>query len=244
MITKTLDELFATKQANIYGLTDLNFTSQQKVEGQVNNFAQHYFFQGDWKVTDDFCQGNQHKYPKTCNIMKNNLKAFKNVFKKFKILNTKTLFTDSEEKLKKNKNPENDYCYFSKGKEKEYDYLFCALLHTNNRGLEAFKNIIYNELLRYNIFSSYAGHQLGLNPNPTQIDIQEIKNIKKYQTEIPEFANITLEQISQLKYSYPLHIGMLMYQEDLLKLRNDYLSKLVNPFYSLFFKLQNVQIPS
>lgn len=243
-ITKTLDELFTIKHANLYGLTNINFTSQKNIEEQINAFMQHYFFQEEKEITDDFCQGKNHKYPQTCKIMKNNLKTFKNSFKNFKILNTKQLFKDSEIKLQQEQKPENEYCYYTKDKSKSYDYLFCGLLETNTRGLKPFKNLIYNELLWHNLFSSYASQQLELRPQPNKEIVLEITMLKQAQNKILELANSTLEELSHIQHSYPLHIGMLMYQEDLLKLRTNSLAKLVNPFYSLFYKLQNVQIPN
>lgn len=243
LIKQVLDELFAIKQANIYGITDLNFTSEKKVEEKVNAFVQHYFFQIYSDITDDFCQWKERKYPQTCKIITNNLKSFKNVFKNLKIINAKTLFKDSDQKLKKNKNPESDYCFYTQNKEKEYNYLFCALLQTTNEGLKPFKNLVYNELLWQNLFNSYANHQLSLNPNLEKKEIEEINNLKNDQIQIVEATNTTLEQLATIQNTYPVHIGMLIYQEDLLRLRNDYLSKIINPFYSLFHKLQNVQVP-
>lgn len=56
-----------------------------------------------------------------------------------------------------------------------------------------------------------------------------------------QLTNQTLDDLFVLSRSYPIHIGLLAYQEDLLRLRNKSLSKIVTPFYTLYHKLRNVQ---
>ena len=54
----------------------------------------------------------------------------------------------------------------------------------------------------------------------------------------------TISDMEDISMTYPLHIGLLLYQERLKNYRNNYLSPVVTVFYSLSEKLQNVQIPA
>lgn len=166
--------------------------------------------------------------------MKNNIKTFKQAFKNFKIINTKELLKNQEKNCKKtNTNPE------------VYDFLFCNVIAPTS-SLNPFINQVYNEILRYSLFTSYYQNQLSLSLNTNVANTlqlsSELELLSTYPSQIISSTNDTLQQLSELQNNYPLHIGMLIYQEDLLDLRNNYLSKLVNPFYSLYYKLQNVQI--
>lgn len=70
----------------------------------------------------------------------------------------------------------------------------------------------------------------------------ELKATSQFLTEILTITNQTIQQLSEIQNTYPIHIGLMTYQENLLRLRDKYLSKIVTPFYNLFYKLQNVQI--
>jgi hypothetical protein len=50
----------------------------------------------------------------------------------------------------------------------------------------------------------------------------------------------SIRQLWNLESSYPIHIGFLMYQEDLLNMR-DNLAKIYLPIHQLHYKLENVQ---
>ena len=51
----------------------------------------------------------------------------------------------------------------------------------------------------------------------------------------------TLEELMNIKATYPLHVYLVAYQEKLLYLRDNYLSKIVTPIYCLYYKFRNVQ---
>ena len=56
-----------------------------------------------------------------------------------------------------------------------------------------------------------------------------------------ESANQTLQDLDELVFTYPLHIGLLLYQEKIMTFRDKHLSPVITSFYSLSEKLQNVQ---
>jgi hypothetical protein len=61
--------------------------------------------------------------------------------------------------------------------------------------------------------------------------------VKKFLT-ITEESFIDLVNIAT---TYPVHVTLVAYQEDLLRVRDNYLVKLVTPIYCLYYKLRNVQ---
>lgn len=51
---------------------------------------------------------------------------------------------------------------------------------------------------------------------------------------------MSLSMLHELRVTFPLHIGLLVYYEDLFRLRKE-LIKAVTPLYTLYDKLKNVQ---
>ena len=94
------------------------------------------------------------------------------------------------------------------------------------------------------LFSSYYRYNLGIIPNPDTQIVSEIELLSTQPLQIITATNQTLKQLSDIQSTYPYHLGLLAYQEDLLWLRDTYLSKLVTPFYTFFYKVQDVQIPN
>jgi hypothetical protein len=59
-----------------------------------------------------------------------------------------------------------------------------------------------------------------------------------------KFLSITEESFTDLlnmSVTYPMHVFLLAFQEDLLRVRDKYLVKAVTPLYCLYHKLRNVQ---
>lgn len=50
----------------------------------------------------------------------------------------------------------------------------------------------------------------------------------------------TIEQLSIIQTKFPIHIGLMMYYERLLELRQS-LAKIYTPIHQLYYKLRNVQ---
>lgn len=232
LIWDILGELFTLKQANLYGVTSNNFTSDKILEESIDNFTKT-------KVNilnnqEDFCRGKIHNYPKTCDLMKKHMKSFKKAFKDFKIIDPAKLFKEPEKQAQN--------CVRNTQNPEAYDHIFCNIIYRNHEGLDPFITNIYNEILRYWLFNTYYQHQISIASNPDTMREFELKATSQFLTEILTITNETIQQLSEIQNTYPIHIGLMTYQENLLRLRDKYLSKIVTPFYNLFYKLQNVQI--
>lgn len=92
------------------------------------------------------------------------------------------------------------------------------------------------------LFSTYTHYNLSIQRDPTNQTLTELSYLKTTPLNIITTTNLTLKQLAEIESTYAFHVGMLAYQEDLLWLRNNYLSKVVTPFYTLFYKVQDVQI--
>lgn len=117
-------------------------------------------------------------------------------------------------------------------------------------------DILFNEIFFYTLFTSiykeYLERIRAINGNALPKSRKE-KNIttkqaitlqqwriERYQSEIITTTQESIRQLWNLESSYPIHIGFLMYQEDLLNLRNN-LAKVYLPLHQLHYKLENVQ---
>ena len=242
IISDVISDLTTLKQGNLYGIINNNFTDTKTLDNQISLLAEKLLNIGQHNNDQTkFCWGKLHSYPKTCNQIAKSFKAFSKAFDKLKIIDTKKLLKDSEKKHK-----DQTLCIKNKKNPKAFDALFCNIFSSleKSEGLNPFINQTYNELLRYMLFSSYYRYNLSLISNPNTNTLAEIDLLNSQPLTILSATNQTLKQLSDIQSTYPYHIGLLAYQEDLLWLRNNYLSKLVTPFYTFFYKVQDVQIPN
>lgn len=144
------------------------------------------------------------------------------------------------------------------------------LLNYNNEGLSptsinelptypwAFIDILYNELFFYTLFSNIYTNSLediwqraNQIPYALQVFIEKwlpitsIIQIQKDRTQRQEHnvqvaLEHTIRQINNFISLYPIHIGLLMYQEDVITLRNNF-ANIYLPLHQLHYKLENVQ---
>lgn len=68
------------------------------------------------------------------------------------------------------------------------------------------------------------------------------QSIGNYVSWSKQALGMSLGMLHELRITFPLHIGLLAYYEDLFKLRKE-LIKAVTPLYTLHDKLKNVQKP-
>jgi hypothetical protein len=114
-------------------------------------------------------------------------------------------------------------------------------------------NLVYNEFLHYALFVKYYNHVILNNPN-----LAPAKEKKDYTMAVDYLKNnayefnrevnasqraisLGIKMLREIDVTFPLHVGFMMYQEDLLYLRDKSLYKIVTPFYTLYGKLRNVQ---
>ena len=240
IIILILEELTTVKQWNLYGVTMNNLSSQKKLEENINTFTKeklliHYASQ------QNFCKSKTQGYPKTCKIIQQSMRAFQKAFSRFRLLNVESLLGKDIDSFKEKQT----ICTKNTSAE-DYDHMFCEIIGRTHEGLDPFVTRVYTELLRYQLFSTYYTSHLWSTNTADMVDASryEFVRMQAFSKKLLPTINTTLKQLAELQNTYPLHIGMLAYQEELLRLRDKYLSKLVTPFYSVFYKLQNVQIKS
>ncbi len=115
-------------------------------------------------------------------------------------------------------------------------------------------DLIYNELFFYTLFSQIYSSYLNKYRSKAQdipIALQQENNINNaieiqrariasQQDTLLGAVTQTIRQINTTTSSFPIHIGLLMYQEDLLTLRNNF-AKIYLPLHQLHYKLENIQ---
>lgn len=240
IITLILEELTTLKQWNLYGVTMNNLSSPKNLEENMNILTKeklliHYASQ------QNFCKSKTQGYPKTCKIIQQSMRAFQKAFSRFRLLNVESLLAKDIDSFKEKQ----AICTKNTSAE-DYDHMFCEIIGRTHEGLDPFVTRVYTELLRYQLFSTYYTSHLWSTNTADMVDASryEFVRMQTFSKKLLPTINTTLKQLAELQNTYPLHIGMLAYQEELLRLRDKYLSKLVAPFYSVFYKLQNVQIKS
>ena len=240
IITLILEELTTLKQWNLYGVTMNNLSSPKNLEENINILTKeklliHYASQ------QNFCKSKTQGYPKTCKIIQQSMRAFQKAFSRFRLLNVESLLGKDIDSFKEKQ----AICTKDNAAE-DYDHMFCEIIGRTHEGLDPFVTRVYTELLRYQLFSTYYTSHLWSTNTADMVDASryEFVRMQTFSKKLLPTINTTLKQLAELQNTYPLHIGMLAYQEELLRLRDKYLSKLVAPFYSVFYKLQNVQIKS
>ena len=217
-----------------------NLSSNKNLEENINILTKeklliHYASQ------QNFCKSKTQGYPKTCKIIQQSMRAFQKAFSRFRLLNVESLLAKDIDSFKEKQ----AICTKNTSAE-DYDHMFCEIIGRTHEGLDPFVTRVYTELLRYQLFSTYYTSHLWSTNTADMVDASryEFVRMQTFSKKLLPTINTTLKQLAELQNTYPLHIGMLAYQEELLRLRDKYLSKLVAPFYSVFYKLQNVQIKS
>lgn len=223
-----LNDYFNIKQLQVFWIQDI----QGEYEKKANHFSEQYFTQ--LKI----CESEDYK--KTCNILKDFIKNAETTAEHTKIIDVKKL------------SESNSDC--SDIYSKNYDLLYCGLLWDSIYSDLSFNNILYNELFRYMLFLDYYSSQiedaphkyLSLQEQEKNITVQKtlvqhkISTYKNMSTTIKQALRISLQKIQDIKNTLPLHIWLLMYQEDLASIRKA-MGNMYSPIRTLFDKLRNVQ---
>lgn len=235
IMAQLFSELFTLKQAEIFGLTTLKLTSDADINKEINKYVLEKFaIPSEGK--NGFCWENEDlNYPKTCALLKKQMKSFLPTIQKFKLLDPLPLYDTIKEK-----NQTSTFKSCQSNGKMSYDIVLCGTLWETDNGLRPFINMLYNELTRYFTFITYYKQILNQRNIVDEAASDEISQLEASQEKLLFLTNETLEDLVTFSTSYPIHIGMLIYQEDLLRFRNR-LSKVVTPFYTLYHKLRNVQ---
>ena len=104
-----------------------------------------------------------------------------------------------------------------------------------------FVNLIYNELQWYAIFSTYYWQILSQREEMVDSIRSEYMQSFAWPEKFIKLTEETISDLNDITVTFPIHVVLTAFQEDLLYVRDKYLVKLVTPFYCLYHKLRNVQ---
>lgn len=228
IMTQLFSELFTLKQADLFGLSQVSLQDEELLNRKINAYAEEKF------QIKKFCDDKAHNYEQTCKHLKRQMKAFLPALRTFVLINSDVLYERVKEK-----DAISEFLPCEHGAQ--YDLLLCGTMGETDNGLKPFISLVYNELAWYTMFTTYYAQMLS---QRNEIDFalrDEIDHIWFNQQKLFAVSNETIQELVQLATTYPLHIGFLAYQEDLLRFRDQALSKIVTPFYTLYHKLRNVQ---
>lgn len=235
VITKILNDVFNLSIAHSYGAINNNTSAKDL----ANIYSINYFWSLSFMPEDK-------SYPKTYQKLIEYITIWKNLQKSTTIIDINKL-KDSESL-----------------KNLDQRKLFLQYTNNNTSGGENTQdllptyhgvrtNIIYNELFFYTLFNKVYSMYLDNYRTddkqlPTSLQGTPIKDaitLQRARSEAQEqkvlwATDQSLRQINSIAANLPIHIGMLMYQEDLLKLRNN-LAKIYLPIHQLHYKLENIQ---
>lgn len=229
IISQLFSELFTLRLAEIFWLSQETINDEDLLYQRINAYALEKFW------IPKFCDHKIRSYAKTCDYMKKQMEVFIPTIQAFHFLESSKLYNAVKTKDNKKKS-EFDLC-----KDPYKNYLLCWTLGATDNGLSSFVRLIYNELTRYTIFSTYTTQLLSQRATVSPEVYDEINQHKWNPSKFQSITNQSLGELAAIASSYPLHIWFLAYQEGLLRFRNDALSKIIPPFYSLYYKLRNVQ---
>ena len=235
-----MSDVFKIKYAQVLNIDD---SENFKPDDKVVQFMSWYFNYYD-KTFDQL----NDKFPDTIDVLKSNQKFYKKVLDSVKIIN------NSEMALMAS----NSKCPIVWNKKMEWvDFIACALHSSQWKWSSltpSFVTLVYNEMLNYHMFQLYMNAWIEKKSEKMQnIAGRQQKDVQRYLSKALDFqwyANIQIDATKQalrrfedFNMSYPLHIWLLLYQENIHKFRDKNLSPIVTLFYSLSEKLQNVQLP-
>lgn len=226
-------------QANIYGYA--NNPDKTTEELIHENFAKKHF-KIDKKEYIEICstEKEEYKYPKTCKKLKEYFYWAKN------LINSNTENYLNDQNIYKNlpKDKLWDTCFM----DKKQNIISCGIYWWN---ISYFTNMVYNELMFYALFVEYYWYLLQNKSDFKNRDITEFqkklaKNQNRIQTMVNnlnssrEAINTTIKMLKELQYSFPIHIGFLMYTENIYRFTSS-MNKTLTPIYTLHDILRNVQ---
>jgi len=234
-----INDIFSVQQSRVYGLTTTDF-DKKSIENQIDDYAND-------KFNIKFCDSTDWKYPKLCKTMKTYTNASVGLLKDLDILNYANLYTQATKSPNYFAECETGYWKYN------FNILSCWLFGYGFNMNHMYLNLVYNEFLYYALFVKYYNYIILSNPNLApaeqqkdyQIAVDYLKNnAYQFNREVnasQRAISLGIKMLREIDVTFPLHVWFMMYQEDLLNLRDKSLYKIVTPFYTLYGKLRNVQ---
>ncbi len=214
------------KQPNLYG-----YTPWEDPETAANIFSATYFNGLKICSTD-----TERVYPDTCKTLKKYMKDAEKTIADVKTFKASEL----------TKKPSAGVCDpFSP----VYNLLNCWLYGDTQNSLQQFLNLSYNELFYYRLFAQYYTWMLATNAKVMlKIPVKEVsaevftrtKNMNNELIRSQWALSLSLRMLREFYTSFPLHIGFLMYHEDIMNLARP-LGTLYTPLSQFYSTFQHVQ---
>ena len=218
IFSSIMSEIFKIWYAQIFNVNTVQDyeINQTKI---IVSFLSWYY-----NITEDYDKV-RNRFPQTINVLKSNQLFYKKVLDKLKLINNSELagmVVDDE------------------GCPDTWDirwlrYLACALHESEWKWValsRSFLTMCYNELLNYRFFVSFYSQMLekmseGKETTEKLIIETQVLDLKNYSDKQIAAFRQTLSDMEGLNMTYPLHIGLLLYQERVKNFRDNYLSPLV-----------------
>ncbi len=235
IFNKIENDMFNIRQARFFGVNELSDPfSAEDAANQFSISMMPWLNIQPW-LSAGICDSNSTYYKSTCKTLKNYVKDANNL-----LHNTKIIDVEKLQELKDSADCEN---------YPDFNILYCWLLWTNSE--YRFLNAVYNEYFWYKVFLTYYSSYINWNgfldaDYKTQEERYEknqerISLINDQLSKSKTAITLSLRSLTEMTYSFPVHIGFLMYHEDA-KLFMENSSKLYAPIRTLYDKLRNVQI--
>ena len=242
LITQIFSEYFTIKEADFFWVGGTEFANASQVKEWTNNYAKTVL--AFWLVgNEEFCWGDHKEFKKTCKMIQKQMKAFQKPLKNLEIVDVSKQY----EKLKDIKKINHPDCVDGKV---DKNLLFCWLMWEKETDPTVFVKLLYNELNWYTLFSVFYSDTISQwgRTNPIMVfgmsadELEgEYEEALAWPSKFDTLVYQTLEELMNIRWTYPLHVYLVAYQEKLLYLRDNYLSKIVTPIYCLYYKFRNVQ---
>lgn len=231
ILHRILNDMFDIKQSQLYG----GITQADDSKERFNDLTKKYF------VWHELCPDKKCNYPKTENRLLAYFKKAEWLLKKLDIINLDHI----NDQLK------SGYFDCTYPFKPTYNLVVCWFWSEKSASLEQFIAMIENEIFFYRLFMAHymwwiQAERRLLNEKDSWLNTSIEKTaeiIAKTQQQIAwtqDAVDMSMRSLREMATTFPIHIGLLIYYEDLYRLRKE-LVKIVTPLYTLSEKLRNVQ---
>jgi hypothetical protein len=199
----------------------------------ANKFGEKQFF-------IEICNSKKTwiSYFKACNIVKSYMQSATMMIKNLKIIDKDKIYNIKDNNLIYNWVIKE----YERTKQKEND------TYKWNTTFMDLTNTLYNELFFFRIFIDYYNKTLPSYYSNSLWNkswglTEQITNFNNEFDWIEKSISMTIRNIRDLYIAFPIHIWLVMYYEDVLKLGKE-LQWISKPIYNLYDKFRNVQKPN
>ncbi len=242
IIAKIQNDIVNLSMARIYGSIDI--TESDSLALANIYIANHFFTAGVYP--------EQKNYPQTVKQLRDYIKIGQQIQKETYFLDYKKMIDSANTELLLQQWLRWPFILATYKKE-----ISDPLLKDNQTYHGIAIDLMYNELFFYTLFMSvYNNYLWRFRSEPDDVPISiismsrtsdmqsyrilEYNQNKKQNNDIAKATRDSIREIENLDAQFPLHIWLLMYQEDLYKIRNS-LANIYLPLHQLHYKLENVQ---